>query len=179
MPINGWAALALALWLLGCSAPSPTTKTMPQRTPCAVLQVFDGDTLACDLNHNHRVDKPTEHIRLLGIDTPETKNSKRYRHNPRKAGHNEPYAQEAFAFLKQATDHKTVYLEFDLKRTDRYGRTLAFVYVSPTTENSLNYALVANGLANTLFIEPNRKNNHCLTQALVEARKARRGIWSK
>lgn len=170
--------LCYVLLYAGCNT---TTKSEPEvepikRTPCKVLRVFDGDTFACDLNKNRKVEKPTEYIRLLGIDTPETENSKRYA-GTSKAGIAEPFANEASAFLKQTLTHQTVYLEFDRQQYDRYGRTLAFVYLSNTALKSVNAAILEQGLATTLFIAPNKKYTEELRQATTLARHHKRGLW--
>jgi micrococcal nuclease len=47
----------------------------------------------------------------------------------------EYFGKEASDFTKQLATGKQVRLEFDQDRTDRYGRTLAYVYLQP--ENAL------------------------------------------
>ena len=77
-----------------------------------VQRVVDGDTII--LNGGERV-------RLIGVDTPESV-------HPRRPV--EYFALEASAFTKQAAEGKQVWLEYDQTRTDRYGRTLAYVHLS-------------------------------------------------
>ena len=155
----------------------------PTLTACQVLLVFDGDTFACDLNGNHRIEKPREYIRLLGVDAPETHHSKRYQHDPEKAGKDEPYAQEARAFVEEQTLKQIVYLQFDRQLQDRYGRMLAFVYLSELDAQaqrqyaSLNEQLVSRGLAKTLFIPPNRLLKQRMEIAESEARSSHKGLW--
>ena len=143
---------------------------------------MDGDTISCDLNHNGRTDKPTEHIRLLGVDAPETHNSAKMRDKARHRQHadqavDEPYAQEAKAWLTQRTLGKTVWLSWDVKPQDRYGRSLAWVYTSPTSLVSLNQQLVEAGLAAALFLGPNRQFEEEIQHAEQQAYHAQRGIW--
>lgn len=176
----GLAAMGICV---ACSQ-SPTTSMLgalpaeqPLREACRVVIVFDGDTLACDLNGNNAVEAPHEYIRLLGIDTPESRFSKRHRDNPEKAGRDEPYAREASNFLSKAAINKTVYLEWDRERTDRFGRSLAFVFPAPDAATSLNEALVAEGYAQTLFLPPNEKYKARLEAVEIEARNNQRGLW--
>jgi len=61
-------------------------------------------------------------VRLIGVDTPETV-------DPRQPV--EYFGKEASDFTKQLASGKGVRLEFDQDRTDRYGRTLAYVYLQP------------------------------------------------
>ena len=37
----------------------------PQPKRCKVIKVYDGDTLACDFNHNGKLETSTERVRLL------------------------------------------------------------------------------------------------------------------
>lgn len=131
-------------------ASQPTSDSRTERKSCYVLTVYDGDTLGCDLNNNHRVDPPEEQIRLLGIDTPERHYSKK-----NKTGVDAPMSVEASQFTEAQALHRTIYLESDLKTHDRYGRSLAYVYLSADAEDTLNEALLKNGLAKMLFIPPN------------------------
>ena len=166
-----------SLSLLGCVSPQ-NKPPLGGRTPCQVTFVMDGDTLSCDLNHNGRSDKPTEHIRLLGVDAPETHNSAKARHRQHaEQAVDEPHAQEAKEWLSQRTLGKTVWLGWDVKPTDRYGRSLAWVYSSPTNRVSLNQQLVEAGLAAALFLGPNRQFESDIQQAERQAYQAQRGIW--
>ena len=88
-------------------------------------RVIDGDTII--LNNGERV-------RLIGVDTPETK-------HPRKPV--EYYGKEASAFTKKMIEGKEVRLEYDWQRKDKYGRTLAYVYLKNGT--FLNAEIVKQG----------------------------------
>jgi micrococcal nuclease len=61
-------------------------------------------------------------LRLLGVDTPETV-------HPSKPV--EAFGKEARRFTSNLLKGESVYLEFDKDKTDKYGRTLAFVYRAP------------------------------------------------
>ena len=104
------------------SAPSlaapPAPRVADPATTARVLRVVDGDTVvvACD-------GRPVT-VRLIGVDTPETV-------HPRKPV--ERFGREASAFLKTLIDGKSVRLEYEPgpSRLDKYGRTLAYLYLEP------------------------------------------------
>ncbi len=89
-----------------------------------VERVIDGDTLVLESG---------EHIRLLGINTPEK---------------GEPYSKEAKDFAEQLALNKTITLKFGKERTDLYNRTLAYVFLE---NRNINLELVKEGLANYYF----------------------------
>lgn len=121
--------------------------------------VIDGDTIEV------LIEGKNEKIRLLGIDTPET-------HHPTK-----PvgcYGPEAEAFTRANLDQKTVQLEYDVQRNDKYGRSLAYVYVDGQRFNDV---LVNLGYAKTLNIDPNNRYANKLMQLQSDAKTHQRGIW--
>src|SRR5690606_744303 len=79
-----------------------------------VVRVIDGDTIAATVNGEEKT------IRLLNIDTPETKHP------------NEPIqclGPEATVYLESRLEPgDEIGLEYDIERLDRFGRTLAGVY---------------------------------------------------
>ena len=83
-----------------------------------VIRVVDGDTVVLSL------DGVKTRIRLIGIDTPETV-------HPQKPV--EHYGQEASTFLKNLLRGESVSLEYETEAatTDKYGRTLAYLYRAP------------------------------------------------
>ena len=124
-----------------------------------VTRVIDGDTVVVE---------GIGTVRLIGVDTPETV-------DPRRPV--QYFGKEASDFTKQLATGKRVRLEFDQDRTDRYGRTLAYVYLQP--ENLLLNAEIIRqgyGFAYTQF--PFRMMEHF--RALErEAREAGRGLWAR
>ena len=80
-----------------------------------VERVVDGDTI---------VVRDVGRVRLIGVDTPETV------HPGRPV---EFFGKEASAFTKRLVDGKRVRLDYDQQRTDRYGRTLAYVHLPDGT----------------------------------------------
>jgi len=172
LPQSDLAALA--------ASENATTQVQSQpseRVSCHVLMVFDGDTVGCDINNNGKLNKPEEEIRLLGIDSPEMhysrKNPSYHTANP----HDEPFAKEASQWLGQQATGKTLYLESDLKPFDRYGRRLAYVYMSPSAKESLNEQALRTGFYQTLFLGKNRRYQNRFESALSEAQKHQLGLW--
>ncbi|MBI2170315.1 MAG: thermonuclease family protein [Actinobacteria bacterium] len=126
----------------------------------SVAGVVDGDTL--DHTNGTR-------IRLIGIDTPETK-------DPRKPV--ECFGREAAARLATLLPAGTeVTLVYDIERLDRYGRTLAYVY---RTSDGLfvNAAMVADGYASAFTYPPNVEHAEEFVRLEREAREANRGLWA-
>jgi len=91
-----------------------------------VKHVADGDTLVLENN---------EKVRLIGVDTPELGDKDR---NARNAGRNgisrrtvNEFAVKAKTFAENAIEGQQVRLDYDWQRSDKYGRTLAYVYRVP------------------------------------------------
>jgi micrococcal nuclease len=123
-----------------------------------VERVVDGDTLLL-ADHTR--------IRLLGVDTPETK---------RPETPVERFGPEASEFTRAHVEGRQVRLEFDKERYDKYGRVLAYVYVD---DWFLNEALLRAGLGRAITNHPYSESMKRLFRAAEdEARRARRGIWS-
>lgn len=139
---------------------------------CRVLKIFDGDTLGCDLNGNHRIERPDELVRLIGIDAPEMHYSKK-----NKTGLDQPYAVEAMRLIETTALRQTVYLESDHRQRDRYGRVLAYIYLTPTDPVTLNERLLSAGYAVLLFIPPNEKYRNRFEEKLAQAQQHHQGLW--
>jgi micrococcal nuclease len=127
--------------------------------PRHVERVIDGDTLVLDGG---------ERVRLIGVDTPETV-------HPNLPV--QPGGKSASAYTRQTVSGGIVYLAYDSRqgRTDRYGRTLA--YVTLPDGRVLNEELVAagHGIVDPRFpfceMDAYRKQ-----QAAAHA--VSRGVWS-
>jgi len=121
-----------------------------------VSKVFDGDSVLLSDGRE---------IRYIGIDAPET-------------GGNRPaeYGGEAAADLNERlVGNNTVRLESDVEAKDRYGRTLAYVYVGDTM---VNRELVLAGVALASPYPPNLKHQNEFSTAMEEARLGKRGLWA-
>jgi micrococcal nuclease len=134
--------------------------TLPTARDATVLRVVDGDTiLVRDSNGG------TERVRYIGVDTPESVKP------------NTPvqcYGHEASNFNKQLVEGKRVRLVPDAEAQDKYGRSLAFVYVGSTLVQS---ELLRNGYARTLEIEPNTSKAAYFADLERVAIRTRKGLW--
>ncbi len=126
-----------------------------------VVRVMDGDTIQACCVFGARVK-----VRYIGVDTPET-------HHPMRGV--EPYGMEASEANRKLVDGKTVRLEFDVQQLDRYGRTLAYVFLEDGT--FVNAWLVENGYAMVMTVPPNVRHQELFLRPQREAREAKRGLW--
>ncbi|SDC55668.1 micrococcal nuclease [Algoriphagus faecimaris] len=129
-----------------------------------VSKVVDGDTFW--------VLKPEgkeEKIRLIGVDTPEVRNTGRTRV--------EYFGKESSDFAKKVLTGRKVRLEYDVQRKDRYQRTLAYVYLENGT--FFNALLVKEGYATVATFPPNVKYESLFVRLQKEAREKRKGLWGK
>ena len=122
-----------------------------------VIRVIDGDTIELATG---------EKVRYIGIDTPETV-------HPSKPV--QFMGKEASGFNRELVEGKDVRLEYDVQRTDKYGRTLAYVYVGDTFVNA---ELVKQGYAQLMTIPPNVKYQDLFLVLQKEAREAKLGSWN-
>jgi micrococcal nuclease len=149
-----------------------------ERMICNVLTVYDGDTLGCDLNRDGRIQKPQEQVRLLGVDSPEMHYSRKNPTYGSTQPQDEPFAKEASKWLTQAVQGKTVYLEFDERRSDKYERTLAYVFADAKSQQSLNAQLLTQGYATVLFLGKNRRYEPQFQAAERQAQLEKQGLWA-
>ena len=152
-----WAALIGLLGLVTHAGTSHITTT-----DTVVRRVIDGDTI--ELTDGRLV-------RYIGIDTPEIR---------RRVGDDwivdpEPLARAATEANRAFVEGNAVRLEHDAQTHDRYGRTLAYVYVS---DRMVNEALLEAGYAQVMTIPPNVRYAERFRAAAKAARSARRGLWS-
>jgi micrococcal nuclease len=104
-------------------------------------------------------------VRLIGVDTPEVAIFGR---DP------QCFGPEASGWTKDALQPGTrVRLEYDLNRTDRYGRTLAYVYRLSDGLN-LQVALLQLGLAAAYPFDDTPRHHDWLGQVREPRRSARR-----
>ncbi|MEJ5254513.1 MAG: thermonuclease family protein [Acidimicrobiales bacterium] len=156
------AALLVAALASACRHESRSA-TVPRETrEPTVVEVVDGDTVVVRMG---RVD---EHVRLIGVDTPETK-------HPSKPV--ECFGREASAFTRAVLPTGTVVrLERDVEERDAYGRLLAYVWRAADGV-FVNRELVAQGYAAALTIPPNVRHTDELVSAAARARERGAGLW--
>jgi micrococcal nuclease len=170
-------AVQLEQWLLEAElledrrdALANATNTMPARPslgasaavdvasgPWRVERIVDGDTIEVAVGYTDQREK----IRLLNINTPEEGQTGYY---------------EATAALRSLLEYRTIELEFEkpgAPTRDRYGRVLAFVFVS---DSLVNYEMVKRGWSD--FYTDYGRGRYALPIefAEVDARANRRGL---
>lgn len=156
---------------LEVTSPGPTAAPSPapdgnegggtHGSPARVTRVIDGDTV--EVSYQGR----TLDVRLIGIDTPETVHP------------SEPvecYGRAASDFTKRSLEGERVEIEFDVERLDRYGRTLAYVWLDGELFNEV---LVARGFAQVSTYPPNVKYVDLFLAAQRQARSRDRGLWGE
>lgn len=128
----------------------------------SVTRVIDGDTFAI-----FNIYGSEEKIRLIGVNAPESRNSGKKK--------KEAFGEESKKYLTELLKNKRVKLEFDVQRIDKYGRTLAYVYL----ENGifLNEYLVKSGYCQVATFPPNVKYQDLFIEAERFARSNKKGLW--
>jgi endonuclease YncB( thermonuclease family) len=120
---------------------------------CTVERVIDGDTLVCDGG---------DRIRLLLIDAPELSQGR--------------WGEAARAeLLSLAPLGTAVRVERDVQLRDRFGRTLAYLWLDDG--RMVNEELLRAGVAVVAVYPPNVRHVERLRAAVVEAREEKAGLW--
>jgi len=137
-----------------------------------VTRVVDGDTI--ELENKERV-------RLIGIDTPEARYSRKLERDAKRTKANceaiMAMGKKATAFTKSLVEGKRVKLEFDAEKKDRYDRLLAYVYLPDG--RLLNAELLREGYAQIYTFVPNVKHVELFRALQEEARENERGFWGE
>ena len=137
------------------------------RGPYLVEHVVDGDTI------DVLMDGRKEPVRLIGIDTPETK-------DPNQPV--QPFGPEASAFTTRLLGNRQVWLELDAQQRDQYGRILAYVYYEDDTGSwtwnghrlaQANLQIALSGLADVLTIPPDVRYAELYTYAVRQRTRRR------
>ena len=129
--------------------------------PYKVVKVVDGDTIDVSVNGNKT------RVRLIGVDTPESVSSDENK--------NCEEGKIASQYTKDTLYGKNVYLEYDVGTTDKYGRTLAYVYTED--KEMYNEILLKKGYARLMTIQPNVKYVNTFTKIQAKAREDKVGFW--
>ena len=161
--------LAALVLLLAATAPAVADDD------ARVLRVLDGDTSVVAVGRRDDV-----HVRLIGIDTPELHASEKLDRDAARSGRPVDAIQAEGARARDAAAAlllgKTVRLEYDVERYDRYDRTLAWVRLPDGT--LANERLVRDGWARVYTHPPNVRHVATLRTAQDAARAAGAGLWA-
>lgn len=143
--------------------------------PAKVVRVVDGDTLKMEMNGR------IENVRLIGIDTPESKVNKKAKKDAARSSQD---IKTIVSLGKSATNFTKsivkpgdlVDIEQDVQPRDRYGRLLVYVYLK--SGKMLNEEIIAAGFASVMTIPPNVRHQERFLRAYRSAREERRGLWA-
>ncbi|MBM7624865.1 thermonuclease family protein [Sporohalobacter salinus] len=124
-----------------------------------VAKVIDGDTIKTAAGKK---------IRFIGVDTPEIGSFNKKV---------EYYGKKASKFTTEKLEGKMVYLDYDVKKYDKYKRILAYVFLKDGT--FFNAKLLKAGYAELLTMPPNVNYVELFKELVKEARENKRGLWDK
>jgi endonuclease YncB( thermonuclease family) len=151
------------------TAPSPTSQPAGTRRLARIVRVIDGDTLRVRLSSGQQIT-----VRLIGVDTPETK---------RPGVAVECGGKAASAFMRQIAFRRgrgrqvTLVGDPSQDATDRYGRTLA--YVDASGKGDLGRLMLRAGWA-SVYVFANPFGRLARYESAVGQTEARRiGVWAR
>lgn len=127
-----------------------------------VLRIIDGDTVEI----KYEGDRTS--VQLIGVNAPETV-------HPGKPV--ERYGKEATAFLQKLLLDKSVYLEFDGDKKDKYERLLAYVY-RDSDDLFVNLEIIRQGYGQTDARFPFKYMN-LFKYHESQARSGKKMMWSR
>lgn len=154
--------IAVSILVAGCTDP-----TVDPDGLATVTHAVDGDTI------DVRIGGRDERIRLIGIDTPETKKP------------NWPvecFGPEASAFTAALLPvGATIHIERDIVGRDDYGRLLGYIWISDATDDRglfVNHEIIRQGYATPMTIEPNSFYAAEFAAAAKAAEAEDLGLWA-
>jgi endonuclease YncB( thermonuclease family) len=127
--------------------------TRPQRVPATVTRIFDGRTIAVEIDGVERT------VRYIGLDIPEYSNF---------------YYELAIEANRQWIHGQEVLLESDRIETDSEGRLLCYVWFD---DAMINLNLIASGLARASVADANNRYADYFHDLEEQARSRNIGIW--
>lgn len=158
---SGLVAVLTCLILSNCSSSS---QPLPDGANGRIVRVIDGDTVDVSMSGH------TERVRLIGIDTPETKKP------------NTPiqcFGPEASKHTKELLPVDTpVLVQRDVEARDPYGRLLGYVYRT-SDQLFINQDLIVNGYARPLSIAPNTAFAGEFAGLAQTAQNSKIGLWGE
>ena len=151
-----------------------TAESFPQ-TQGIIDKIVDGDTFYITINGI------SEKVRLIGIDTPESRKVGRVEDQAERMG---IPLEELIMKGKEATAMvssimaagDTVDIEMDIRKRDQYGRLLVYIHLKDG--RMLNEEIVKAGYAFVKTITPNVKYAERILKAYQEARENESGMWN-
>ena len=133
----------------------------PAVYPATVIEVIDGDTIVVRYD-----DGRTETVRILGVDTPETK-------HPTIGV--ECFGPQAAAHTSARLGGARIGIQPDVEPFDDYGRRLAHVLIDG---RSYGDELLRLGMAEVFALAPNDSRARAQLAIELDARARGAGLWS-
>ncbi len=168
-----WIGIKPEMEIISQPTPTPLVDESPIATSSATLgiegekvlvtKVVDGDTFKIQSGQT---------VRMIGIDTPETKDPRR------------PvgcFGKEASSETKSLIEGSVVILQKDISETDKYQRLLRYIYL-PLENGDLLFVqdyLIREGFAKILTYPPDVKYTERFLEAQEEAKLNNRGLWGR
>ena len=154
--------LVLAAVATGCGGPPGRRGAARAPDRATVVRVVDGDTVVL------RIGATEEHVRLIGVDTPETVKPD----TPVQC-----YGPEASAHLKHFLPPGTpVRVARDAEARDHYGRLLLYLW-RVGDGRFVNLEIAADGFGRPLSIPPNTAHRADIAAAVATAETRGSGLW--
>ena len=158
-----YLAVIVALGILVLKIPH-----IPQKNQGKVKSIVDGDTIEL---RDGRI------IHYIGVDSPRIN----VQQEDKWVFFPEPFAVEAREFNEQLVAGKTVRLEFDVQEKDRFGRFLAYCYLSGNKKNDkeifVNENIIEEGLGYAVVGQVNSGHVDEFFKAEKTARENKKNIW--
>jgi micrococcal nuclease len=151
------AAILLRPWDRGAADDPGVSEHLTGR----VVRAVDGDTLEVAID-----DGPTETVRLIGVDTPETVKPD----TPVQC-----FGPQASGFEHRTVEGRRVRLLTGVEPRDYYGRLLTYIWIEG---RFLEAELLRRGLARVLTFHPNDRFAHRFEVIAQKAAKAGKGLWN-
>lgn len=130
-----------------------------------VVRVKDGDTYVLSIDGEETT------VRLIGVDTPESVAPSEYSKENTSEG-----ATISEIVKQKIKPGDELYIEYDVSRTDKYSRTLAYLYFEDGV--MVQEWLLSNGYAQTMTIQPNSKYAEKFAEIQHIAAENKVGLWN-
>ncbi len=158
------------------SSSSETTSSVPitavevevdvnSLTKAELVRVVDGDTYVLNISGTETK------VRLIGVDTPESVAPSTYYKDNTEEG-----ATVSDIVKNKMSGVEYLSVEYDVGRTDKYGRTLAYLYFPDGT--MVQDWLLKNGYANVATYAPNIKYSEHFAVLAHNAMENKIGLWN-
>ena len=124
---------------------------MPYEYNATVIDIVDGDTITVDIDLGFNVKLTNQKVRLLGVDTPESRTSDKIEKVFGIAS--KEYCKK---FIDECKDKTVVIRTYLSDSEEKFGRLLGEI-INPTTKKILNEELIKNNYA-VKYLGENKDN---------------------